>query len=1120
MKSKITKVASLIMTMLLILTMLPLSVVASSAATFTARTTAPTTSNSYYYSSNPFYNSGYGMPNCTCYAYGRAYELLSTKPKLSTGNAGAWWWYNKNNGYYSYGSTPKLGAIACWDKYDQNKGHVAVVEKINGSTVLISESHYGGTFFNTRTINSDSSNYLTSMRFLGYIYIGSFEEGPHTCSFSGSYFEAAHPHRVYQQCSCGKTQYTGATKAYSSCSSCMKLSWAYAVPFKAYTINTGKTTVYDSVAGSAKSNKIYDTDLCTVSEVYECGWCKVTFPLDSGGTETGYVKISVFMKSGGYITYTSKKLTAYSRSDLKTSIGNTGSGDKIYILGNTSSAVQISYPLSAGGYKVGWIPISSLSATIKYNANGGSGTMSNTSAKYQSAFTLSTNKFTKTGYTFSGWNVYRSSDKKWYTDDNGWQTASSITSKGYTKQTYKNGWSGKLDQSWLNLGKTSETFTFYPIWKANTLSVYYNANGANVNSSTYGVSNNVIYTLNDGEKLKHIWTYNNKLENGLYNASTFGLTKTGYTFKGWGTTSSGGTIFDQDNANLVPTDINSNIKTGSCSTTLYAIWTPNTYKITFNANGGAGAPASQTKTYGKTLTLSSTIPERDGYIFLGWSKSSTATSATYSAGGSFNDNVTTTLYAVWSKEVVYSITYDANGGSSAPAGQTKYDSQDITISTTKPIRSGYTFLGWSTSKTATTAEYISGGVFNKNGNTVLYAIWKPNTYSVGYYANGGVGSMASTIHTYDVEKALAKNGFVREGYVFLGWSSDSDATTAQYRDGGTVSNLSTVNSSYVNLYAVWKEGFYGDINEDGAIDFEDITLVNKLRNGIAEGSQWQKIVADVDGNGEITLEDIELINSLRNGVIDTFPVEEQEIILTVDASTLKSQCYVGENLNTENLSILLYYPDTEVSCDVTDFCEVQLPDTSTIGEKEFIATIGSYTVSYPITVIEHLNTEITTSVVESFVTDATEPKETEASQIITNPTEESTSSTMSTDPKEDMKEHTMVTDSTEEPSATSNSSESKPSDSTEPSTDSSEPTDDIGIIGDVNGDGKVNVKDATLIQKAAAKIIELTDEEKLRADVNADNKNNVKDATAIQKFAAKIETGFPVGEPILSKENN
>ena len=74
---------------------------------------------------------------------------------------------------------------------------------------------------------------------------------------------------------------------------------------------------------------------------------------------------------------------------------------------------------------------------------------------------------------------------------------------------------------------------------------------------------------------------------------------------------------------------------------------------------------------------------------------------------------------------------------------------------------------------------------------------------------------------------------------------------------------------------------------------------------------------------------------------------------------------------------------------------------------------------------------------------------------------------------------------------------------------------DKGILGDVNNDGKVSIKDATIIQKATAKIITLTDAENIRADVNSDNKTNIKDATAIQKFLAEIEIPFPVGEKIL-----
>lgn len=140
---------------MMLMLMIPFGFFSVSAVSFSPRYDAPNSSNSYYYSSNPFYKSGYGMPNCTCYAYGRAYELLGTEPSLSRGNAGYWWWYNKNSGIYSYGSTPKLGAIACWDRYDQDRGHVAVVEAIEGDSVTISESHYSGTYFDTRTINSN-----------------------------------------------------------------------------------------------------------------------------------------------------------------------------------------------------------------------------------------------------------------------------------------------------------------------------------------------------------------------------------------------------------------------------------------------------------------------------------------------------------------------------------------------------------------------------------------------------------------------------------------------------------------------------------------------------------------------------------------------------------------------------------------------------------------------------------------------------------------------------------------------------------------------------------------------------------------------------------------------------
>lgn len=140
---------------------------------FTPRLKAPSKSNSYYYSNkNIFYSIGYGMPNCTAYAWGRAYELLGTKPKLSVDSAHYWWDYNKSNNYYPYGSTPKLGAIACWD--NPYGGHVAVVEKITSTTVTLSHSEWAGrTFYLTEYAKGASNGGVSSSgwKFKGYIYI-------------------------------------------------------------------------------------------------------------------------------------------------------------------------------------------------------------------------------------------------------------------------------------------------------------------------------------------------------------------------------------------------------------------------------------------------------------------------------------------------------------------------------------------------------------------------------------------------------------------------------------------------------------------------------------------------------------------------------------------------------------------------------------------------------------------------------------------------------------------------------------------------------------------------------------------------------------------------------------
>lgn len=146
------------------------------------------------------------------------------------------------------------------------------------------------------------------------------------------------------------------------------------------------------------------------------------------------------------------------------------------------------------------------------------------------------------------------------------------------------------------------------------------------------------------------------------------------------------------------------------------------WTVSYNANGGSGAPGAQVKTYGTTLTLSSTKPTRTGYTFKGWATSSSGGVA-YAAGGNYTANASVTLYAVWQINT-YTVSYNANGGSGAPGSQSKTYGKNLTLSSTKPTRTNYDFLGWATSKSASSAQYSSGGTYTANASVTLYAVWK------------------------------------------------------------------------------------------------------------------------------------------------------------------------------------------------------------------------------------------------------------------------------------------------------------------------------------------------------------------------------------------------------------
>lgn len=176
------------------------------------------------------------------------------------------------------------------------------------------------------------------------------------------------------------------------------------------------------------------------------------------------------------------------------------------------------------------------------------------------------------------------------------------------------------------------------------------------------------------------------------------------------------------------------------------------YTITYNANGGSGAPQNQTRWYGETLWLSTTRPTRTGYTFLGWATSPSGGVA-YQPGAAFTGDYGMTLYAVWQINT-WTVTYNANGGINAPASQIKTYGQTLKLSTTKPTKVDYNFKGWATSKTNADkgiVAYAAGANYTSNANITLYAVWelayvrpRINNLSIVRCNSAGVDSESGT----------------------------------------------------------------------------------------------------------------------------------------------------------------------------------------------------------------------------------------------------------------------------------------------------------------------------------------------------------------------------------------
>ena len=181
-------------------------------------------------------------------------------------------------------------------------------------------------------------------------------------------------------------------------------------------------------------------------------------------------------KNGSYWTNTSAYYTKYANSPQ---INRSASGSnmscyvtlKSWLSTNSFTINQLCYPTN----------YTSVSYNIAYNANGGSGSISSSTVAQNASFTVSANKFSKSGYYFAYYNVQRKSDSAWYTASNGWQKEAAIRDNGYAKKTFAASSSQTMNSAWISGATNGDTFTFYPVWKPNnpTLTFYPNYSGCN-----------------------------------------------------------------------------------------------------------------------------------------------------------------------------------------------------------------------------------------------------------------------------------------------------------------------------------------------------------------------------------------------------------------------------------------------------------------------------------------------------------------------------------------------------------------------------------------------------------------------------------------------------------------
>lgn len=420
------------------------------------------------------------------------------------------------------------------------------------------------------------------------------------------------------------------------------------------------------------------------------------------------------------------------KKDASTSYAN---GERILVAASTTLTAQ----WTANDY------------AVKFDANGGTGTMPNQAFEYDTAQGLTKNAFTRIGYTFAGWATGATG------------TAVHTDAKNVTNLT----------------AKQNDTVTLYAVWRANTYTVSFDKNAAGVAGNTADKQ----------------FTYD--ADAAALTAN--GFTRPGYTFGGWNKLANGtGTAYTGSAKVKNLTDA----KNGAV--TLYAVWSADIYTLTFApGTGGNGAMIPQTFATGDATAIRPSAFTKAGYHFRGWEDDKGATVTTVDAVGR-----SATLTAQWTPNS-YTVRFDSNGGSAAPSSQAFTYGEEKVLSSYSGNRSGFRFIGWAENPTATTETYQNSGSAQnltslQNGVVTLYAVWKFDTYAVAFDANGGEGNMQTLTITNGQTGTLPANGFTKNGCKFAGWNTQADGKGDYYPVGAAVSFTPDA-AGRISLFAMWMQ---------------------------------------------------------------------------------------------------------------------------------------------------------------------------------------------------------------------------------------------------------------------------------------------------------------------------